>query len=90
MVFPLSLILVAYVIGVGAVLLYSLFNLYHLLRYGTPSGLMLVLSAGYLAVLLVILLASWLLLAPIDWRSGVEFLSGPLPFTQGPTPTDEY
>ncbi len=81
MVFPLSLILVAYVIGVGVLLLYSLFNLYHLLRYGTPSGLMLVLSAGYLAVLLVILLGSWLLLAPIDWRSGIDLLQGTPPFT---------
>lgn len=81
MTFPLALILVAYVIGVGVTLLYSLFNLYHLLRYGTPSGLMLVLSAGYLAGVLVILLASWVLLAPIDWRSSLSLFPEPVPFT---------
>lgn len=81
MSFPLSLIAFAYLILVGIFCLFSFFNLYHLLRFGSPAIVTLTVSAVYLAGTAVLLVTSWFFLQTVDWSTAIELLPTPNQFS---------
>ena len=74
MAFPLSLLSVVYLILVGVFALYSFFNLYHLLRFGSPLAVTLGVSLLYLLGTVAILTVSWEFIRQIDWSQTIELI----------------
>ncbi len=64
---PLSIFLIIYLAVLLAVALFSLFNLYHALRFGMNSAASFAMSVVYIAGVLVIVVATWVSLASVDW-----------------------
>ncbi|MDO8559741.1 MAG: hypothetical protein Q7S23_01745 [bacterium] len=78
---PLTLLYVVYLVLVGVFILYSFFNLYHLLRFGSPLIVTLGVSLLYLLGAVTLLSTSWAFISGIDWSSTIDLLAPPATFT---------
>ncbi|MDD5110312.1 MAG: hypothetical protein PHI63_03780 [Patescibacteria group bacterium] len=74
MSFPLSLLYFVYLALVGIFFLFSFFNLYHLLRFGSPRRVTIPVAFLYLAGAAALLALSWTYLQEIDWLQQVDLL----------------
>lgn len=81
MSFPLSILYALYLGFVGILLLFSFFNLYHLLRFGSPAAVTFTISAVYLAGMAVLLVASFAFLSTINWSEQIQLLPTPNQFS---------
>lgn len=68
----LSILYIAFLILVGISLLFSFFNLYHLLRFGSPLIVTLGMSALYVIGVIVLLGTSFIFLRSINWSIAIE------------------
>lgn len=73
----LSAFYILYLILVGIFFLFSFFNLYHLLRFGSPVAVTVTISTVYLVGATVMLATSFVLLSTIDWSQSIELLPAP-------------
>lgn len=73
----LSIFYYLYLLVVLFVVIYSLFNIYHLLRFGFLSWLNIVVILFYILVLCLFLLASFNILLSIDWTQPLIDFSFP-------------
>lgn len=64
---PIVIFLVLYVAIIFVVLIFSIFNLYHALRFGMHTRAAYAMSSVYVIVVSVILLVTWLSLKNVDW-----------------------
>lgn len=67
MVLPLWSILILWVIFVGATVILSLVNLYHLLHYGFWTFKSALFSFLYYGVVIIVLYFTWTQLGQFDW-----------------------
>ncbi len=68
MVISLSIIYYAHLIAVAIFILYGLFNVYHLLKFGFLSAVNVLIVLAYIIVAGGLLSASFSYLLPIDWQ----------------------
>ncbi|NBS41848.1 hypothetical protein EBS80_04305 [bacterium] len=72
---PLWALLVVYGAFLAFFLLYALFNLYHLLRFGTYGAGLYTVICVFTAGTVGILIATYALLSPIDWTVTIPLSS---------------
>jgi len=70
----LSILYIIFLILVGISLLFSFFNLYHLLRFGSPLVVTLGMSTLYVIGVIVLLGTSFVFLGTINWSVAIELL----------------
>jgi len=71
-VIPVWSLLVAYGLFLSVFTLYTGFNLYHLLRFGTRSAGLFAVTALFVAGTALLVGASLFLLAPYDWSATIS------------------
>jgi len=71
---PASLIYYLYLILVGIFFIFSFFNIYHLLRFGSPRSITYLVTALYLIVSVLILIASWSVISAVSWGQSLPLL----------------
>ncbi|TSC76447.1 MAG: hypothetical protein G01um101431_580 [Parcubacteria group bacterium Gr01-1014_31] len=82
MTLPLTLLYVIYLLLVGVFVLYSFFNIYHLLRFGSPFIVTISVSLLYLLGAVTLLSTSWVFIGGIDWSTTIDLLAPPTTFFQ--------
>ena len=74
MALPLAIFYFVYLAFVLVFLFYTLFNLYHLVRFGLLSIPVVIVIFVYLAGSIAILLLSWGAIAQIDWSQSIPLM----------------
>lgn len=74
---PLSIFYFIYLIFVIGFLLFTFFNVYHLIRFGflTAGNIMIIIF--YVAVSILIFSISWFYISQIDWQTTIPILVTP-------------
>lgn len=72
MAIPLVLFYYLYLVFVAIFLLYTLFNIYHLARFGGKTLTTLAITAFYIAFSIVIITTAWGYIGPIDWTNSIQ------------------
>ena len=70
---PLALLWIPYGVFLGVFVLYSLFCLYHLWRFGVGFGWIAILSSVYIVVSVAVISVSLFWLGTYDWSSSVSW-----------------
>ena len=70
---PLALLWIPYGVFLGVFVLYSLFCLYHLWRFGVGFGWIAILSSVYIVVSVAMISVSLFWLGTYDWSSSVSW-----------------
>jgi hypothetical protein len=70
----LSLFIIPYLIFFGIFILFSFFNLFHILRFGIKSKLGIASVAIYLVGTFFILIVTTVALSDIDWTKVIEII----------------
>lgn len=77
---PLAFFLLAYVIFVGFFLVFTLFNIFHIVKFGVKSVGAYVVTFSYVALSLAVLIVSYIYIAQIDWNQTVTLFSSSSPY----------
>ncbi len=67
--FPISFFLIPYAVFIVIFLIFSFFNIYHLLRYGIYNFALYLLSVIYIGGTIFIIGASYILLSDYSWAA---------------------
>jgi len=76
MSFPLSIFLIIYFIFLVIFILFSYFDIYHLLKFGTLNITNFLVTFIYLGGSILIIFISWQYLSQIDWQQPIELFQG--------------
>lgn len=76
MTITLSILYYLYLLAVAVFVLYSLFNIYHLLRFGFLTSVNVLVIVAYVGVAAILLFFSFNLLAAVDWSLPLMEFSG--------------
>ena len=76
MVITLSIFYYLFLVAVGIFVLYSLFNLYHLLRFGFMSATNILIMIIYIIVASILLYYAFGQLLTVDWNQPLLNLNG--------------
>ena len=71
MEFPLSLLLIFYLVMAGLFVIFSIFLVYHALRFGVATRVNIFTLVIYLAGSLFMLVGSYIYIAGIDWGQSI-------------------
>ena len=82
---PLSLFLILYLIVSGIFLLYALFNLYHIFRYGHFDAASYFMTGFFIAGFILIVFVSFVFINQIDWQHSIQLLKFNGSFNEIPT-----
>lgn len=72
MQFSLSLLLLIYYFFILVFLLFSFFNLYHIIKFGVANPITVFIFFLYIAGLVFILFVSWCFIKQIDWSYQID------------------
>lgn len=78
MSFPISIFLYIYFAFLLFWVVFSLAEIYHILKYGFKTATTFFITFGYLAVALIIIAASLIYISQVDWQSELSVFSGVL------------
>ena len=76
MSFPISIFLYFYYAFLFIWLIFSLAELYHMLKYGVKSAATFFITFGYIAVSIIIIAASFIYISQVDWQSELSIFPG--------------
>ncbi|OGY44251.1 MAG: hypothetical protein A2729_04905 [Candidatus Buchananbacteria bacterium RIFCSPHIGHO2_01_FULL_39_14] len=65
---PLAFFYYLYLLAVGVFLLFTLFNVYHLIRFGFLNLTNIIVTAFFIGVSIMILLISWQAINQFNWN----------------------
>ncbi|PIS04640.1 MAG: hypothetical protein COT81_05450 [Candidatus Buchananbacteria bacterium CG10_big_fil_rev_8_21_14_0_10_42_9] len=82
---PLVIFYVAYLIAVAIFIIYSVFNIYHLVRFGYLNLANITIIFFYLFIAAGILIISWEYISQIDWAMQIPIGPAFTPEANGPT-----
>lgn len=71
---PVSIFLIVFLFFVLMVLLFTFFNVYHMVRYGKAGPTTIAITAIYLIVVLSLLMASLYLISTADWSATINLI----------------
>lgn len=69
---PISILLIVFLAFIGLVVLFTFFNVYHILRFGKAGFTTLGITAIYLVVIGTLLVWSLYVILTIDWTLSVD------------------
>lgn len=69
---PISILLVVFLTFIGLVVLFTFFNVYHMLRFGKAGFATLGITSVYLVVIGILLVWSLYTILTIDWTLSVD------------------
>jgi len=72
--FPIAIFYYIYLFFVSIFLLFTIFNVYHLVRFGFLTVGNIVIICFYIAVSILILLISWAYIGQIDWQQIIPII----------------
>jgi hypothetical protein len=78
MSFPISIFLYIYFAFLLFWVVFSLAEIYHMLKYGFKTATTFFITFGYLAVSLIIISASLIYISQVNWQSELSVFSGVL------------
>ena len=76
MTFPISIFLYFYFAFLFVWAVFSLAELYHMLKFGFKTAATFFATFGYLAVAIIILAVSFSYISQVDWQSELSVFSG--------------
>ena len=71
---PISIFYFIYLAFVGVFLLFTLFNVYHLVRFGFLSIANISIIVFYIGISIMMLLVSWYYIGQIDWQQVIPIV----------------
>lgn len=71
---PISIFYFIYLAFVGVFLLFTLFNVYHLVRFGFLSIANISIIVFYIGMSIMMLLVSWYYIGQIDWQQVIPIV----------------
>lgn len=80
---PITIFLFIYLAFVGLIVIYGLFNLFHVIRHGHLDAALYFATITFLLVFVVALFGSYMLLRKVDWSQKIN-ITGLSSFNQVP------
>ena len=71
---PVSIFLIVFLFFMLLVLLFTFFNVYHMVRYGKAGPTTIIITVIYLVVVLGLFLISMYLVSTADWTATIELI----------------
>ncbi|MBI4426080.1 MAG: hypothetical protein HY567_00735 [Candidatus Kerfeldbacteria bacterium] len=65
---PAYIVLIVYGAALLVIVVFSFFNVYHVMRFGMHTATAYAMSAVYVVVVSLIVVATWASLSSVDWR----------------------
>lgn len=69
---PISILLIIFLIFIGLVVLFTFFNVYHMLRFGKAGAATLGITATYILVVSALIIWSLYVILTIDWSLTID------------------
>lgn len=76
---PVSILLIVYLAFTLMVLLFTFFNVYHMVRYGKAGNTTIIVTTVYLTVVLTMLATSIYVISTADWSAQIELFPSTFP-----------
>jgi len=73
--FPLYSFLILYLVYIGIFLIFSLFNVYHLVKHGFSSVFVYIVIILYIMLAAVVVFLTYYYLQEVDWNQSLSLLS---------------
>jgi len=69
---PVSIFLIVFLVFALIVLLFTFFNIYHMVRFGKKGTATVVITSTYIIVVFALLLWSFLIISQADWTATIN------------------